>query len=323
MAPNSASRFIATSPIDDTAIDILKSRAPVEISPATDEQTLLGLAEGTIGIVNRSESQVTARLMDACTMLKVIGRPGAGFDSVDVDAATERGIPVVYAPVGGFAVAESAMALLLGLVKKLQLNDKIVRQGSWTQRHDFKTGDLADHTLGVVGLGRIGARVVRLAQAFDMKVIGHDPIATAKTAEELRIELVDLETLLGRSDYVSLHVPLNNETRGLINRQRISIMKEGAILINTARGGVIESLDVLAAALQSGQLSAIGLDVYPAEPPDQSHPIFRDPRCLFAPHMLAISELAMKRIYESMAQDMVAVIDGRRPTHCVNPDVLG
>ena len=128
--------------------------------------------------------------------------------------------------------------------------------------------------------------------------------------------------MLQRSDYVSVHTPLNDHTRGLLDKERIARMKPGAILINTSRGGTIASLDILADALENGPLAALGLDVFPTEPPDASHRIFKDPRCLFSPHLLGISTLAMSRMYKSMATDMVAVLKGERPVHCVNPEVF-
>ena len=181
---------------------------------------------------------------------------------------------------------------------------------------------MVDHTLGIVGLGKIGLNLARLAAPFEMRLLGYDPFVTASQAKQCGVELVSLEELLRNSDYVSLHVPLDQTTRGLINRNRISQMKNGAILINTSRGGVIENLDVLAEGLESGRLGGVGLDVFPAEPPDISHRIFQDSRLLCAPHLLGVSELAMNRIYRSMANDMVAVLSGRRPSFCVNPQVF-
>jgi phosphoglycerate dehydrogenase-like enzyme len=148
-------------------------------------------------------------------------------------------------------------------------------------------------------------------------VLGYDPCMS-----DSEVEMVPLDELLARADFVSLHMPLNPQTRGLINRDRIARMKRGAILINTARGGVVESLDVLADALESGHLGAVGLDVFPAEPPDCSHRIFRHPDLVCAPHLLGVSKLAMDRIYRSMASDMVAVLEGRLPMFCVNSEVL-
>ncbi len=316
-------RFVATAPIDSVAIDILEEVAPVEISPAADQETIVGLLAGTIGLVCRGQTQITRRIIDAGKDLRVLGRPGVGYDSVDVGAATARGIPLVYAPVGGFAVAEGALALLLALVKHVPLGDEIVKTGRWSRRYEFHTGDMTEHTLGIVGLGRIGLRLAELARPFDMKLLGFDPYVDEERVRGLGIEPVGLDELLRRSDYVSLHVALSDETRGLINRERVRGMKSGAILINAARGGVIESLDVIADALESGRLGGAGLDVFPDEPPDHTHRIFRHPRCLCSPHMTGLSELAMERIFRSMAGDMVAVVQGRRPRYCVNPEVFG
>lgn len=319
----SSRRILSTAPIDRGPIEILERIAPVEISPGTDEATLLGLLDGTIGIVARGvEAQISARIIEAAPDLRVIGRPGAGYDTVDVGAATQRKVPVIYAPVSGFAVSEGALALLLAMVKRIPFCDQVVKQGQWKRRYDFLTGDMTEHTLGIIGLGRIGAGLARLAQPFEMTILGYDPVVTDDQGTEMGVTLVGLDELLRRSDYISIHVPLNEQTKGLINRQRIAQMKRGAMLVNTARGGIIESLDVLAEALESGQLSAVGLDVFPVEPPDTSHRLFKDPRLVCAPHMLGVSELAMERIYRSMAHDMVAVLQGDRPKFCVNPDVF-
>ena len=315
-------RIVSTAPIDQIAIDILEQVAPVEISASPDESTMLTLLEGTIGLVARgTEGSITRKIIENCPVLRVIARPGVGYDTVDVAFATQRRIPVVYAPIGGFAVAEAALALLMAIVKKIQLADTILKQGQWQRRYQLSTGDLTGHTLGIIGLGRIGGRLARLVQNFEMEVLGYDPFLTEKDAKGLGVEMVPLDDLLRRSDFISVHVPLGEQTRGMINRERIARMKPGAIFINTARGGVVESLDVLADALESGHLGAVGLDVFPTEPPDTTHRLFKHPHFTGAPHLLGVSRLAMERIYRSMATDMVAVLQGRRPRYCVNPEV--
>ena len=315
-------RIVSTAPIDQIAIDILEQVAPVEISASPDESTMLTLLEGTIGLVARgTEGSITRKIIENCPGLRVIARPGVGYDTVDVAFATQRRIPVVYAPIGGFAVAEAALALLMAIVKKIQLADNILKQGQWQRRYQLSTGDLTGHTLGIIGLGRIGGRLARLVQNFEMEVLGYDPFLTEKDAKGLGVEMVPLDDLLRRSDFISVHVPLGEQTRGMINRERIARMKSGAIFINTARGGVVESLDVLADALESGHLGAVGLDVFPTEPPDTTHRLFKHPHFTGAPHLLGVSRLAMERIYRSMATDMVAVLQGRRPRYCVNPEV--
>jgi D-3-phosphoglycerate dehydrogenase len=315
-------RIVSTAAIDRTAIEILEGIAPVQIADSPEEQTMMGLLEGTIGLVCRGEGKITGRLIETCRTLRVVGRPGAGYDTVDIAAATARKIPVVYAPLSAFAVAEGALALLMTLVKRLPLCDQIVKTGQWQRRYELKTGDMAGHTIGIVGLGKIGAYLAKLVGPFEMTVLGYDPFVSRQRGHELGVEVVELHDLLQRSDYVSLHVPLTEQTRGLINRDRLAAMKKGAILINTSRGGIVESLDVLADALQSGQLGAVGLDVFPAEPPDASHQIFQDPRCVCAPHVVGVTAVSMDRIYRSMANDMVAVLSGQRPTYCVNPEVF-
>ena len=315
-------RIVSTAPIDQIAIDILQQVAPVEISASPDESTMLTLLEGTIGLVARgTEGSITRKIIENCPGLRVIARPGVGYDTVDVAFATQRRIPVVYAPIGGFAVAEAALALLMSIVKKIRLADTILKQGQWQRRYQLSTGDLTGHTLGIIGLGRIGGRLARLVQNFEMEVLGYDPFLTEKDARGLGVEMVPLDDLLRRSDFISVHVPLGEQTRGMINRERIARMKPGAIFINTARGGVVESLDVLADALESGHLGAVGLDVFPTEPPDTTHRLFKHPHFTGAPHLLGVSRLAMERIYRSMATDMVAVLEGRRPRYCVNPEV--
>lgn len=315
-------RIVSIAPIDRIAIDILQQVAPVEISPSPDEPAVLTLLEGTVGLVARgTEGGITRKIIENCPGLRVIGRPGVGYDTVDVAFATQRKIPVVYAPIGGFAVAEAALALLMAIVKKVRLADTILKQGQWQRRYQLSTGDLTGHTLGIIGLGRIGGRLARLVQNFEMEVLGYDPFLTEEAARGMGVEPVPLDDLLRRSDFISVHVPLGEQTRGMINRARIARMKPGAIFINTARGGVVESLDVLADALESGHLGAVGLDVFPTEPPDTSHRLFKHPHFTGAPHLLGVSSLAMERIYRSMATDMVAVLQGRRPRYCVNPEV--
>ena len=319
----STKRIVATGPIGETAIQILEEIAPVETAPAQDEETLMSFCENTIAFVSRGTGAVTGRMIAASPDLAVIGRPGAGYDTVDVAAATARGIPVVYAPVSGFAVAEGALALLMALVKRLPECDRAVKAGRWQDRFGLTTGDMTEHTLGLIGFGRIGQGLARLVAPFEMMVLAHDPYASAEAAAELGAQLVGLDELLSRSDYVSIHAPLTDETRGMMSAARIASMKAGAILVNTSRGDTIESLDVLADALDSGQLAAVGLDVFSDEPPDSAHRIFEHPRCLCAPHVVGVSVLGMERIYRTMATGMVAVFNGERPEFCVNPEIFG
>ncbi|MDP7398231.1 MAG: hydroxyacid dehydrogenase [Lentisphaeria bacterium] len=318
----SKKRVVCTASIDDEAVEILSQQLTCELLPDTSVETLMNALDDTVAIVCRGEGKVPAEIIDAATDLRVIGRPGAGYDSVDVEAATRRAIPVVLAPVGGFAVAEGAVAMLLTLIKNLPQADEWVKTGQWSQRYCTPCGDLTGHTLGIVGFGRIGQHLARLVQPFDLRTVAYDTQVPADAMAELGVEKVDLETLLAQSDYVSLHVPLLAETKGLITAARLAQMKRGAILINTSRGGVVESLDVIAAALSSGQLGGVGFDVFPDEPPDHKHPLFRHERCLCAPHYIGLSTLAWSRICCTMAAGMNAVLRGEKPEFCINPQVL-
>ena len=182
--------------------------------------------------------------------------------------------------------------------------------------------DMTEKTLGIVGFGRIGQHLAGLAAPFGMRIVAYDPFVDKKLASAQNVELLDLESLLKTSDYVSLHPALNDSSRGLIKSEHMHVIKKGAILINASRGGVVENLEILADALDEGVLSGVALDVFPEEPPVYPHRIFEHPMCLCAPHMAGLSKLAMLRILKSMANDMLAVVGGNIPTYCVNPEVL-
>ena len=315
-------RFVSTAPIGQMAIDILSSRAPVEISPSTSHESVANLMDGTLGLICRAETYIDGRILDAGKNLKVLGRPGVGYDSVDVVAATERGIPLIYAPVGGFAVAEWAMAAMLALAKRIIECNQMVKLDKWSQRYALELDDMTEKTLGIVGFGRIGQHLAGLAAPFGMRIVAYDPFVDKKLASAQNVELLDLESLLKTSDYVSLHPALNDSSRGLIKSEHMQVIKKGAILINASRGGVVENLEILADALDEGVLSGVALDDFPEEPPVYPHRIFNHPMCLCAPHMAGLSKLAMLRILKSMANDMLAVVGGNIPKYCVIPEVL-
>ena len=316
-------RIAATVPIDPLALDLLGEIAPVEIAPSDDHATLVGMMAGTVGIVARGRAFIDAEIMDAAQELVVIGRTGAGYDTVDIEAATARGIPVVYAPVHGYAVAEATFAMMLALARRLFYWHDSLLSGHWDRRIIERTHDLDGTTLGIVGLGRIGREVARRAQAFNMKIVAADPYVSPERATEVGAELVSLEELLAQSDYITIHALLTPDTRGLINQENLRNVKQGACLINFARGELVESLDILYESLQDGRLGAVGLDVFPVEPPPSlQHPLFHHPNFVGSPHVLASSYGAEERIYRSMCKDMIAVFQGHRPEWLVNPEVF-
>ncbi len=266
---------------------------------------------------------ISRRLIEAGKDLRVIGRTGAGYDNVDIPAATDHGIPVVFAPGAGTrAVAEGTLLMLLALAKRLRELDQKTRAGEWRAREEVAIGDLCGATLGIIGIGRIGGQVGRLAQAFGMNVIGCDPAFTDATAGAIGIKLVSLETLLGSADFISLHAPLNEHTREMVNADRLRSVKRGAVLVNLARGGLLADLDVLYEALESGRLSGLGLDVYPNEPPDAAHPIFRRSDVLCTPHCMGLSARAAHATFTMVSEGMADVFRGQIPVNVVNPQVF-
>jgi phosphoglycerate dehydrogenase-like enzyme len=211
---------------------------------------------------------------------------------------------------------------MLALSKKMIHWDIQLKQGNWRSRFEQSPGDLEGATLGIIGLGRIGCRLAQLIRPFGMSVLAYDPYVTAEAASEQNVELVALDELLQKSDFVSIHALLNDNTRGLINRTRFSAMKPGSILINLARGAIVESLDVLYEALTDGPLAAAALDVFEPEPPDVSHPIFKLENCLTSPHAICMTKRAMYKSFKMMAEDMAAVLAGRTPQFVANPEAL-
>lgn len=319
------SKIVCTGPIHNVAVEILRPYGEVVIASAFQEEVLLPLLDRAIGLVVRGvEGSVSARVINAAPDLKVIGRSGVGYDNVDINAATALRIPVVYTPgVNARAIAEAAIALISTLCKKVFFWDRQLKLGNWNSRFQNQPGDLDGATLGIIGFGRIGQMLAELIRPFNVTILAYDPYVSNERAKQLEVELVDLEALLARSDFISIHAALTPETQGLINRERLQQIKPGAYIVNLARGGLIESLDVLYEALESGELGGVGLDVFQPEPPDVSHPIFQLPNCVTSPHALGLTPRALTKIFESMANDMAAVLDGKPPRHVVNPEVFG
>jgi D-3-phosphoglycerate dehydrogenase / 2-oxoglutarate reductase len=310
--------IVATGPVFPPAPELLAGLGDLVVAPAGDEDTLVALVGDAAALLVRGGSRVSARVIAAAPALCVIGRSGVGVDEVDLEAATQRGIPVVFTPdAGAQAVAEGAMAMLLALAKRLPELDQAVREGRWADRDAIDVGDLEGATLGIVGLGRIGRRLAAHARAFGMEIVAFDPYAEPGG----EVEFVPVEALFERSGFVSLHAPLTPETYGLVDSKLLDRLPQGAILVNLARGALVRSLDDLLAALESGRLAGIGVDVFDPEPPDLRHPLFRHPNVLVSPHALGMSRRAKERIFRELAEGIAAVLRGERPAAVANPEV--
>lgn len=252
----------------------------------------------------RSATQVTRALITAGRRLKVIGRAGIGVDNIDVGAASARGIVVMNTPDGNaVSTAEHTLALLFSLARKIPQATASMRQGRW-EKSRLQGRELAGQTLGIVGLGRVGTNVASRALGLRMKVVVSDPYVTAARAEALGVELLDLETLLLRSDVVSLHVPLANETRNIIDASALARMKDGACLINAARGGLVDE-HAVAEALRSGKLGGAAFDVFLEEPPPPSHPFLEFDNVILTPHLGASTDEAQVQVSIALAEQIL------------------
>ncbi|MFL2866920.1 MAG: NAD(P)-dependent oxidoreductase [Pirellulaceae bacterium] len=315
--------ILATAPIDQTAIDILSPYGEIITAPDDREETLVSLAADAEVIVVRGVAQITETIIEAADKLKVIGRTGVGINNIDIASATARGIPVVFTPgANSRAVAEAAMAFLLALAKRVTYWDSQTKANKWNSRYHSMNDDLEGTTLGIVGFGNIGQQLARLATPFDMKIIACDPYTRPDIATELGVKMVPLDELIKRSKYISLHTVLTPETEGMINDKNLQHLQTGSYLINLSRGEAIDSLDTILEALNDGRLAGAGLDVFVPEPADISHPIFKHPNFLTAPHVASLTKNAIDTIHLWMANDIKAVLEGERPKHLVNPEVL-
>ena len=291
-----------------------------------DEKLGLGQAEIAAilpeydALVVRSQVKVDAELIAAGTRLVVVGRAGVGVDNVDLEAATRAGITVVNAPTGNtIAAAEHTLALLYGLARRTAAADASMRRGEW-KRSQFTGVELRGKTLGIVGLGKIGQAIAVRARAMEMTVIGSDPFVTPDQAANIGVELVSFDELVERSDVITVHVPMTRTTRGLINAAAIERMKPGVMLLNVARGGILDEQDV-ADALKAGRIAGAAVDVFEAEPPTGS-PLLEAPNTLLTPHLGASTAEAQVAVAEEVAEQILEVLDGRPARYAVNAPLL-
>jgi D-3-phosphoglycerate dehydrogenase / 2-oxoglutarate reductase len=266
-----------------------------------------------VGAIARADAVVDAAFLDRTPLLRVIARTGVGVDLVDLEAASARGITVVVTPGSGTrAVAEGVLALALHLVKRLRPLTDLVRQGRWAERSRIQVGDLDGATIGIVGYGRIGRRVGELAGAFGMRVLAHDPFSPPPP----EVDCPDLGTLAAASDVLTLHAPLTDQTRHLVDQAFLAGARPGAVLVNCGRGGLLD-LDAVLAALQTGRLAGVGLDVFDPEPPPH-HPLFDHPDVVLTPHLMGLTRRATAATFADAARGVADVLAGRRPAAVAN-----
>jgi D-3-phosphoglycerate dehydrogenase len=313
-------RVLVAEPLASEGVELLRAHHEVDERPGLSRDELCAIIADYDALVVRSQVQVDAALIAAGTRLVVVGRAGVGVDNVDLDAATRAGITVVNAPTGNtIAAAEHTLALLFGLARRIAPADASVRRGEW-KRSQFTGLELRGRTLGIVGLGKIGMAIADRARALEMPVLGVDPYVTAEQATNHGVELVDLDALLAGSDIVTVHVPLTRSTRGLIGRQAIERMKRGALVLNVARGGIVDEAAV-AEALADGRLGGGAIDVFEREPPTGS-PLLDAPNTLLTPHLGASTAEAQVLVAKEVAAQVLDVLDGRSARYAVNAPLL-
>ena len=285
--------------------------------PGLKEDELKKAVKGISGIICRSGVKITEAVLEAADAVEAVCRAGVGVDNVDVPAASRKGVVVMNTPAGNtLSTAEHAFALMLALARSIGPAYISVRQGRW-EKKKFLGSQLAGSTLGVIGLGRIGQAVAKRAISFDMTVLVYDPYVSRDTAEKIGVQLMDgLDALLARADYVTIHVPENEQTTGLVGASQIALMKKGARLINCARGGVVD-MDAAVAAVQAGKLAGAAFDVFVKEPPDSFD--FAQHDCILAtPHLGASTDAAQLAVAIDAAEQMVDALTRHHFRNAVN-----
>ena len=274
-------------------VTVLKNRVP--------EAELLSMVADVEAMVVRSETKITRKVIEAAPKLRVVGRAGVGVDNVDVDAATQRGIVVMNTPSGNtISTAELTFSMLMSLARKIPQAHASMKAGEWN-RKAFSGTELYNKTLGILGMGRIGTEVARRAIVFGMRVLAYDPYLTPSRANALQVELVELDEIYARCDFITVHMPMSDETKGMINAAAFAKMKTGVRVLNCARGGIINETD-LVEAIKSGKVAGAALDVYETEPPPKEFPLRDLPQVIMTPHLGASTDEAQENVGIEVAE---------------------
>ncbi len=302
-------KILISDGLSEDGITLLKSGGEVTVNPKITAEELLAALPEVHALVVRSRTKVTAKVIEAGKSLKVVGRAGVGVDNIDVAAAVARGVVVVNCPLAAsVSVAEHTVGLMLALARRIPAADASMKQGRW-DKSAFMGGELNGKTLGLLGIGRIGAEVARRGAAFGMAVLAYDPYLNAGQIHARGAEPASFEDVIARSDYISMHLPLTSETKGMLGAAQFAKMRKGARLVCVARGGVIDE-EALRVALDSGQLAGAALDVFAAEPPPPGF-IAAHPKVVATPHVGAQTHEAQTRAGLMIAEEVLAALTGK------------
>lgn len=318
----SSTRVLISDPLAQPGLELLQAAGlSFDVRTGLSPAALIDAIPAYDALIIRSGTQVSAAVIAAADNLKVIARAGVGVDNVDVSAASQRGIIVVNAPTGNVsAAAEHAVALMMALARNIPAAYASMTRGEWN-RKAFMGVELRDKTLGLIGLGRVASQVARRALGLGMNVLAYDPYVSSDYAGNLGAELVELEPLLETSDFISVHLPLTDKTRNMLDAARLSRCKPGVRIVNTARGGIIDEVALLA-ALDSGQVAGAALDVFVSEPLPPDSPLRAHPRLLTTPHIGGSTNEAQHQVAIDAASQVIDVLGGRPARYAVNAPLI-
>ena len=314
-------KILVSDPVAPEGIELLRSQGEVNVKLRLGPKDLVSIIGEYDALVVRSETKVTAEVIEAGGQLQVIGRAGVGVDNIDLDAATRKGIAVVNAPTGNtIAAAEHTIAMMLALARNIPQANESLRRGEWT-RSAFTGVEVRNRILGVIGLGKVGAEVARRAVGLQMQVHAYDPFVSQEHAGYLGAALVPLKQIFEESDFICLHTPLTESTRGLIGEKELSMMKPTVRILNVARGELIDE-DALFRAVEDGRIAGAALDVFSQEPPGDS-PLLKNGKIIVTPHLGASTEEAQAGVAVEVAEQVIAVLQGQAAPYTINaPFVL-
>jgi D-3-phosphoglycerate dehydrogenase len=309
-------KILVADPIAEEGIQSLRSYAQVDVKTKLELEQLKAIISDYDALIVRSQTKVGAEVIESGKKLKVIGRAGVGIDNIDVDAATKNGIVVVNAPTGNIiAAAEHTIALMLALARNVPQADGQLKSGKW-RREEFVGTEIRNKTLGIIGLGNVGSEVAKRVQAFEMRIIAHDPFVSEDYARNLKVELVSLDQLLKEADFITLHVPLTATTKKLIGSKELARLKPTARIINCARGGLIDE-EALIKAIKAGKIAGAAFDVFDHEPVTDS-PLFKEDKIIVTPHLGASTIEAQTSVAKDVATEVLAVLQGQFSKYAVN-----
>ncbi len=311
-------KILVSDPISDKGVELLKSNPSFEVDKKVGlkEEELLAIIGEYEGLVVRSQTKVNKKVLEAAKRLKIIGRAGVGVDNVDVDAATKRGIIVMNTPGGNtISTAEHSFSMMMAMARKIPQAHASMKAGKW-DRKSFEGTELHGKTLGVIGMGRIGSEVAKRAVVFGMRVLAYDPFLSPSRAKAMQVDVVELNDIYKQADFITVHVPVTEQTKGMINKDTIAKMKKGVRIINCARGDIVVQADLFE-ALKSGKVAAAALDVYEQEPPVNLSYLELD-NVVLTPHLGASTHEAQESCGTEIAEQIAEALSGGTIRNAVN-----